>query len=520
VLDVLIHDVTVVDGTGAPGFAGAVGLTGERIAWLGREGAEAPPAAARVDGRGSTLTPGFVDVHNHSDLSPLILPTMPSTLRQGTTTVIVGNCGSSPWPLAGWDECVGLAYASAADHPPPAWTSWADYLDAIDAGRPAVNVATLVGHGSVRREVLGLDRRPPDAAELGRMAGLVGEAVSAGAVGVSSGLVYAPGIYAATDELVALARASASQDGVYASHIRGEGRDLFDAVAEAIRIGRQADLPVHVSHLKCESSRVWGRADDLLRTIHDAGATGDQYPYPAWNSSLESLLPPWAPVADVAATAATEHDRLRDAVERGEPDFQSSVDGVGWDRIVISETRDARWNGMDIAAIGDEMERDPFDAMIALLAAAPATACIGHAMHDDDVRTILADPRVFVASDASAIDPASPAGELPVHPRDYGTFPRALAMARDERLLPIEAVVAKMTSLPAGRFGLPDRGRIIEGAFADVLLVDPAGVRDAATFASPHAFPEGIERIWVNGATVWEAGQDAIARHGRAIRHG
>ena len=488
---------------------------------IGHVGAVVPdPRDARetIGGAGRTLVPGFVDVHNHSDLSPIVVPSMPSTLRQGTTSIVVGNCGSSPFPLAGWDECVGLAYAAAADHPRPGWTSWADHLDAIDAARPSVNVATLIGHGTVRLEVLGLDRRPPDAAELDRMSAFVRDAVADGAVGVSSGLIYVPGIYAETDEVVALARAAGTAGGRYASHIRGEGRDLFDAVTEAIRIGREADLPVHVSHLKCESSRVWGRAGDLLTAIHDAGATGDQYPYAAWNSSLASLLPLWAPVAHVASIAAADPDRFRAAVEAGEPGFQSSVDGVGWDRIVISETTDARWNGMDVAAIGEVMGRAPIEAMVTLLAEAPETACIGHAMHEDDVGTILSDPRVFVASDASAIDPASPAGALPVHPRDYGTFPRAIAMARDEGLLGLEAVIAKMTSLPADRFGLRDRGRIAEGAFADLVLLRPAEVRDTATYAAPHAFPVGIDRVWVNGGSAWTAGSDAIGRWGRAIR--
>jgi N-acyl-D-aspartate/D-glutamate deacylase len=518
VLDLLIRDVTVVDGTGAHGFAGSVGVSGDRIVWIGGDGQEPPEAGTVIHGGGRTLVPGFVDVHNHSDCSPFVLPEMPSTIRQGTTTVVVGNCGSSPWPLAGWDECVGLAYANAADHRRPAWTSWGDDFDAIDTARPAVNVAALIGHGTVRTEVLGLERRPPTAVELDRMAGLVRDAVASGAVGVSSGLVYVPGMYAATDELVAVARASAAAGGLYASHIRGEGRDLFDAVDEAIRIGAEAELPVHVSHLKCESSRVWGRAPELLERIHTGGATGDQYPYAAWNSSLASLLPPWAPVAGVRVLAGTDGVRLRTAVEQGEPGFQSSVDGVGWDRIVISDTIDPTWNGRDVAAIAGAMGCDPFAAMVTLLDEAPDTSCIGHAMRDDDVTTILADASVFVASDASAIDPMSPAGSLPVHPRDYGTFPRALARARDDGLLTIERIVAKMTSLPADRFGLAGRGRIADGSFADLVLLDAGEVRDTASYEAPHAFPTGIAAVWVNGGLAWEHGATSVARHGRAIR--
>jgi len=516
--DRVIADALVVDGTGAPGFPGWVGLRGEYIRAIGR--GSAPGAAMIVDGSGLVLAPGFVDVHNHSDLSPFLLPCMPSTLRQGITTVVVGNCGSSPWPRAGWEEAVLLANGDPAELPAFAWRSWGDYLDAIDVARPAVNVATLIGHGSVRREVMGLERRYPTAEELERMHRLVAEAIHEGAAGLSTGLIYVPGIFSRTDEVIALAEAAAAQGGLYASHIRGEGRDLFTAVEEAIRIGQVAGLPVHVSHLKCESARVWGKAGELLGRIHAAGATGDQYPYAAWNSSLSSLLPAWAAVVSVAAIAASHHERLRAAVEDGEADFQSSVDGVGWDAIVITDTIDSRFNGMGVAAIADALSCDPFDAFVALLTEAPETACIGHAMREDDVSAILADPEVFVASDASAVSPDSPAGSLPVHPREYGTFPRALALSRDLGLLPLEAVIRKMTLLPAERFGLAGRGKIAEGAFADLVLFDAEAIRDVATFEEPHAFPIGIHTVLVNGQVAWQQGSPEVIRAGRALRRG
>jgi len=522
VLDLLIHGASIVDGSGKPSYDGSVGTREDRVAWIGRDTDDEPEAARVVDARGRTLTPGFVDVHNHSDLSPLVLPTMPSTLRQGVTTVVVGNCGSSPWPLVGFEEGVRLAYADPATVETPAWAGFADFLDAIDAARPAANVATLIGHGSVRQDALGLERRPPVQIELDRMRGAVADALADGAYGLSTGLIYVPGMYSATDEVVALARISAQTGGLYASHIRGEGRDLFGAIDEAARIGREAGLPVHVSHLKCESSLVWGRANELLGRLGEGGDTSaDQYPYAAWNSSLSSLLPPWAPVADLSTLVDDPETRmkLRTAVEHGESDFQSSVDGVGWNRIVVEDTADDRWRGMDVASIAEAMGADPFATFLRLLHEEHETSCIGHAMHEDDVRTILADPDVFVASDASATSPDGPGGMLPVHPRDYGTFPRALEMCRDEALLPIEAVVRKMTSLPTERFGIKDRGRIEVGAFADLVLFDGAAVRDAATYERPHAFPDGIELVAVNGAVAWEPGAD-ISRAGRALRRG
>lgn len=509
---------SIVDGTGADPFPGWVAVDGDRITAVGRLEEPAPQSSRTLGGNGIVVAPGFVDVHNHSDLSPLLFPEMRSTVRQGVTSVVVGNCGSSPWPLAAWDEAVGLAYGEPGAIPRPAWGGWTDYLDAIDAARPAVNLATLVGHGSVRQEVLGLDRRAPSSDELDRMRVLVREAVADGAVGLSTGLIYVPGIFSRTDEVVALAAAAADGGGLYASHIRGEGRDLFDAVREALAIGEHAGLPVHVSHLKCESSRVWGRARDLLEMLHDApDATGDQYPYAAWNSSLASLLPPWAPVEDIASIAAGDGEHLRAAVEAGESGFQSSVDGVGWDRIVLVTAPRSAWRGQHVAAVAEDLGVAPFEAFVHLLEADPEVSCIGHAMTEEDVRTIAGDPSVFVASDASATAPDGPGGDLPVHPRDYGTFPRALAMARDG-LLPLAAMVRKMTALPAARFGLRDRGTVTAGAFADLVVFDPGSVCDTATFDDPHAYPEGFAAVVVNGIIAWESGAPGIGRAGRAIR--
>ena len=517
-LDLVVRDGQIVDGSGAPAFRGWVGVVGDRIAGVGA--GDAPDAARTIDAGGRVASPGFVDVHNHSDLSAMVDPWMRSALRQGVTTVVVGNCGSSPWPLAGWGDSVLLASGDPEAMPQPDWSSWGEYLDALDAAEPAVNVATLVGHGSIREEVLGLDRKRPTADELGRMSSLAVGAVEEGAFGISTGLVYVPGMFADTDELAMIAGAVGLAGGLYASHIRGEGAHLFRAVDEALGIGRRARLPVHVSHLKCESERVWGRTEELLARFHGTDdISADQYPYAAWNSSLASLLPPWAPAPEVARIAAKEHDRLRRAVEEGEPDFQSSVDGVGWDAIVIVEAAEARWRGLDVASIAEELQVEPFDAMVSLLAGDVDTSCIGHAMREDDVRAIAADPTVFVASDASAISPDGPAGSLPVHPREYGTFPRVLARyVREDPVLTLERAIRKMSALPAERFGLRGRGRLEEGALADIVVFDPATIADTATYDAPHAYPEGLDLVVVNGRVAWDGGWGE--RAGRALRRG
>jgi N-acyl-D-amino-acid deacylase len=352
----------------------------------------------------------------------------------------------------------------------------------------------------------------------------VAEAMDVGAVGLSTGLIYVPGIYSETDEVVALAEEAAGAGGIYASHIRGEGTHLFRAVDEAIEIGRRARIPVHVSHLKCETSHVWGRAHDLLARLREGGdVTGDQYPYAAWASVLSSLLPDWAPVEelpqllDEPATRA----RLRAAVEEGEGDaFQSSIDGVGWGRIVIEDTADRSCNGLDVATIATRWDLEPVEACFRLLIEAPDTSCIGHAMHEDDVRTIMADPTIMVASDAVATAPRGPMAEVPVHPRTYGTFPRVVGPAVRAGVLTLESAIRKMTSLPADRFGLEGRGRITEGAWADLVLFDPARITDRATFDQPHALPEGIEAVLVEGTVAWRRGADTIGRAGRVLRRG
>jgi N-acyl-D-amino-acid deacylase len=520
--DLLIESVTVVDGTGAPRFVASVGLQDGAIAWISRTGPHGDDHATRtLSGEGLVLAPGFIDVHNHSDLGALVDPEMPSTLLQGVTTVVVGNCGSSPWPVAGAIECAQLVGGDPATMD-LTFPSFGGYLDRLDAARPAVNVAALVGHGAIRAQIMGSERRAPTGQELRSMCRAVAGAMDDGALGLSTGLIYAPGMYAHTDEVVALAMEAASRGGIYASHIRGEGEHLFRAVDEAIEIGRGAGGPAHVSHLKCETSLVWGRAGELLERFHgDDDVTGDQYPYAAWASVLWSLLPEWAPVDEVGQIWGDPDRRalLARAIEEGEGDaFQSSVRGVGWDRIVIEATADASCNGMSIEAIAHERAIAPVDACIQLLIEEPQTACIGHAMAEDDVRTIMADPDVMVASDASSMSPTGPLGTLPVHPRNYGTFPRVLGRYVHDNVLALETAVRKMTSLPADRFGVPGRGRIVPGAVADLVLFDPDRVHDRADFDTPHAFPDGIRAVIVNGAIAWSVGTDGVERAGRVLR--
>lgn len=526
-IDLLIANASVLDGTGGPPIPGSVAVQGDRIGHIVPAGGPQPTARVRVDAEGRVIAPGFIDVHNHSDVAPFVEPGMESMLRQGVTTIVVGNCGGSAFPPEGIEESAALAGARADELGLP-WSTYGEYLDRMSACRPALNVASLIGHGTLRLAAMGEARRAPTADEMAAMQRLLEGAMDEGALGLSTGLIYAPGLHATTDEIVELASVLARTGGVYASHIRGEGELVFDAVAECIGIGRRARVPSHVSHLKVETAMAWGRAEELLELIDRARADGDdvsvdQYPYTAWESELASCLPPWASPADLPRLLAdpATRGRLRRSVEQGEEGWQSTVKGVGWDRIiVVTHAGDPGFTGKSIADIAAPTGADPTDTALELLVSDPRTSIIGHAMQEDDVRTIVAREDVMVASDGLAISPAGPLGRFSVHPRYYGTFPRVLARyVREEQLLTLGSAVRKMTSLPADRFGLSGRGRIAEGAFADLVLFDPARVADRATFAAPHAFAEGIDLVVVNGRVAWD-GSRYGARAGRALRRG
>lgn len=525
--DLVVADALIVDGTGAPKRPGSVVISGDRVVDVLDRGAEEPPTAGRIDAAGRVVAPGFVDVHSHSDITPFVEPTMDSMLRQGVTTLVVGNCGGSAYPIEGAVEHAAMTgvdpKALALD-----WSSFGDYLARIDDSRPALNVASLVGHGTLREHVMGVEqRRSPTDEEIQSMRDLLREALAEGAVGFSTGLVYAPGLHASIDEIATVATALADIGGVYASHVRGEDTNVFDAVGECIEIGRRAGAPAHVSHLKVETRPMWGRSGELLELVdaeraRGADVTADQYPYDAWETSLASALPPWVTAEElpgVVADAATAQ-RLFGSIELGEPGWASVGRGIGWDRIVLgSHLADPSLTGRSIADVADERGIAAAEAIGQLLLADPHTGIVGHAMDEDDVRTIVSRADVFVATDGLAVSPNGPLGAFAVHPRYYGTFPRVLGRyARKERLLSLEDAVLKMTSLPAARFGLEHRGTIERGAFADLVVFDPEHVIDRATFERPHTFADGIHVVIVNGRVAWDG--SSVGRHGRALRRG
>lgn len=522
--DLLVAGALIVDGSGAPGRAGSVVVRGDRIVAVLEPDAAEPEVARRIDGRGLVLAPGFVDAHSHADATPFVEPAMDSMLRQGVTTLVVGNCGTSAFPPSDLGEVAALAGTREADLGEP-WRTFDEYLERVQAREPALNVAALVGHGALRLAALEDQRRPPRPDEAAAMAGLLEDALEQGALGLSTGLIYAPGIHASTDEIAELARTLARRGGVYASHVRGEGRTVFDAVSECIEIGRRAGVPSHVSHLKVEGPSMWGRAEELLGVLDHARATGadvtaDQYPYTAWETTLAAALPPWVTAEELPAVRddPSTRRRLLAEIERGGPSADRVGPSLGWDRVVVgSHVPAPDLTGRTIADLADGRAERAAEIVVELLLADPNTGMVGHGMHEDDVRAIASRADVFVGTDGVAIGPDGPLGAFAVHPRYYGTFPRVLGRyVREERVLSLEDAVRKMTSLPARRFGLAGRGAIEPGAFADLVLFDALRVEDRATYERPHAFARGIEGVVVNGRVAWDGSPGE--RAGRALR--
>jgi N-acyl-D-amino-acid deacylase len=520
---VLIQGGTVVDGTGAPGRPADVAVDGE----LSLRG----EAVRFIDARGHVVAPGFIDAHSHSDLFYLGCPAAESKVRQGCTTEVVGMCSFSPAPvhpdrkaaLRTWAGGIGATLDVR-------WETFGQYLDVLRAVRPSINVAHFVGHGALRLAAVGPDNRPAGPDDRRTMERLLAEALDAGAFGFSTGLVYPPSAYASTDELVALARAMAGRRGLYFSHIRGESSMLEDSIAEAIRIGEEGGVGVQIAHVKVAGRENWPKMDRALALIDVARArgvdvTGDAYPYHAGSTKMDNLLPAWVHDGGIERLLERLGDpalRRRVAGEcmvAGERWRTVSMGAVGFDEIQIATCADHGLEGLTLADLARKWDRPPADAMMDLLLRERATvSMVVFSQSPDNVARVLAHPAIMVGSDSLGL--ATGPGPHPgkPHPRMYGTFPRVLGVyARDRQLFSLETAVHKMTGMPAARLGLRDRGRLVAGSTADLVVFDPATVRDEATFAEPHRYPTGIPWVIVNGAVVVDRDRFIAAGSGRVL---
>jgi N-acyl-D-amino-acid deacylase len=523
-LDVLIRGGAVIDGTGRPARRADVAIAGDRI-----EAIDLLPdagAARVIDATGHVVAPGFVDMHSHADFVLPGLPTADSKVHQGFTLEVVGNCGASPAPLTP-SRRQDVIDNSALTLPALAWdwTTLRSYLDGLTRRGLSINVAPLVGHGTVRLLVMGPDDARPTTDQLRAMATEVRRAMDEGAVGLSTGLIYAPGVFADTDELVDLARAAGEAGGFYASHIRGEGDTLLPAIAEAIEVGRRARIPVEISHLKAAGRTNWPKMAQAIELIEAARAEGldvtaDMYPYVAGSTGLSALLPSWAHAGGREALLA----RLADPADRAR--IRAALDGpgpahdAGWDGIVISACpAQPDYEGQTLARIATGLGLPPGEAAIDVLRQAKGDAeMVLFMMSEENVALGLQRPWVMIGSDGEGRAAQGPYATGKPHPRNYGTCPRVVGhYVRDRGLLSLPEAIRKMTSLPATKLGLRDRGRLEPGIAADVVVFDAATVADTATFTEPHRYPDGIHWVLVNGEPVIADGQHTGRRPGRVL---
>ena len=531
--DVLFRGGTVVDGTGAPGRRVDVGVVGDRIDAFADLAGDDNTAGLEIDATGRIVAPGFIDPHGHSDGSLFVDGALASHLHQGFTTQLSGNCGDSLAPITERGrELIDLALR--ANDLEATWTTFAEFLDRVEEQALAPNVAFLVGHGTIRGAVMGAEARPASGDEVRAMANEVEAALEAGALGLSSGLIYAPGIHAAAAEVASLVRVAAGRGALYATHMRNEAAGLFDAIGEALAAIKAAGdgAKLQISHLKCGSTTVWGRAGEAIERLEAARARGidvaaDQYPYSAAATTLAIVLPPAVLGLGVNDCVAALRDTalradIRRQIERGISGWENVAHDPGWAGIrIASAPSHPEWAGHSIAALAERVGHDPEDvAFDALVDDRLDVSIVLDCMRDDDVEMILGVPWIAVCTDAEGRRPGHPildAGKP--HPRTYGSTARVLGeYVRERHLLTLEAAVAKLTSVPAERLRLRDRGVIREGAFADIVVFDAATVADRATYEEPATYPAGIEHVFVNGRPAIVGGEETGERPGRLLR--
>ncbi|HEY3218570.1 MAG TPA: D-aminoacylase [Candidatus Limnocylindria bacterium] len=519
--DLLIRGGTVIDGTGTPAVRADVAVTNGRItdvgAFTGRR------AMRMIDARGKVIAPGFIDIHSHSDESMLVNSAMESALHQGVTLVVCGNCGGSSAPVQGLAaEEADREYARLGVK--RTWSSFYEYVAAVEEHGAAINISSYVGHGTLRMCVMGAEARAPTPHELAEMRALLSRALDEGAVGLASGLIYPPSAYGTTDELSSLCEVVRAKGGVYASHIRNEGAQLLDAVEENLEIGRRSRVRVQLSHHKASGQKNWGKVRDSVAKVEDARRAGvdvqaDQYPYTASSTGLAVTIPNWAHEGGSARLT----ERLRDPAVRARIRDEDTETGRAWDRIVIARARlHPEYSGRSVADLANEAGKDPLEwTCDTLVEHEGAVDIVHHSMSEDDVRFVMRQPWIAIGSDSRANAPYGPLSFGKPHPRSYGTFPRVLGeYARDGGVLTLEDAVRKMTTLTARHLRLVDRGEVRIGAWADLVVFDPATVKDVATYDDPHRYPVGIDYVVVNGAVAIDGGETTAERSGRFLRLG
>ncbi len=529
--DIVFLNATVVDGTGTPALTADVIVSGDTIVAVMPVAPPKPDARAQdyagmqvVDCWGLTLTPGFIDIHNHSDVALFAEPGAANYVTQGVTTVLVGQCGISAAPMS-----LAMAKRPGAlefDAGGRVFVTFAQYLDALDHLPRTINAGSLVGHGQIRLAVMGPDDRQPTAPEMDEMKAHVAEAMEAGAFGLSTGLIYAPGVYAKTAELVEMAQAAGKYGGLYATHLRSEADLMVDAVMEAIAIGRESGLRVQVAHHKASGRRNWGLVRTTLDIMEYARRNGleitcDVYPYTPSGASIFALMPAWARAHGPAGVKdflsdPRSHERIRRELARPSVTWENILFDAGFDGLLVTHSGVyPGYVGKTIAQLAREHGKDPMDLLLDIAGTDVHMSMTAGGMSEDDMRYVLGHRLSMVCSDSSV----TRFGVGCPHPRNYAAFTRVLATyVREEALLTLEQAVYKMTGFPAWKMGLHDRGVIRPGARADIAVFDYWTLGSKATFGDPHHYSEGMAHVMVNGQLVLKDGKTTGAMPGRTLR--
>lgn len=530
--ELVIKGGNIVDGTGSAYFRKDIGISEGKIK---KVGIISTPAGKIVDAKGMVVSPGFIDPHGHSDRTILAFPNCESFIMQGITTAVVGNCGISlapinPATLSLLQKSFSASLKDGFDYGWE-WRTLGQYYQKVQKNSMAMNVAPLIGQGTVRIAVKGFDSAKTTRAEMNEMKKLVAEGMEEGMFGMSTGLVYVPGNYCPPQEIEELASVLTRYGGIYTSHMRDEESRLMQSVEETIRVGEVNNIPVEISHHKVKGKSNWGKVNATLREMENARKRGievncDVYPYPASSTSIAAIMPTWILEGGIEKMVA----RLKDQKFREQAkkemlqDVMSGtnyIKAAGWRGVLIADcpaNRDYEGKSLEQILIArNAFTGDAYEGFFDLVVEINGTASIiGFTLDEADVRTVISHPLSAICTDGTVTSPAS--GGKP-HPRNYGTFPRVLAKyVREEKLLSLEEAIRKMTSLPAGKFGIQDRGILREGFRADVVIFDPLIIKDKATFDEPHQYPEGIRYVIVNGQIVVNDGRMTGARPGKVLK--
>lgn len=524
-LDIVIKNGRIVDGTGNPWFFGSVGVKDGIITHVGAVDVESKDV---IDAKGLIVSPGFIDGHSHSDLLVLKDSNYDIKLQQGVTTEVVGNCGLAPAPFVKKREMLLKEYIEPVIGDTPwawPWETVGEYIDVLGKEKLSENVSTYVAHGALRIAVMGFENRLATKKEMEAMKDLFEEGMKAGAIGLSIGLLYSPGRYASKEEIAELCSVLPKYNGILSTHIRGEGNNLIPSVKEVIWIAEKSGVSLHVSHLKAAGKRNWGDVMKAIDLIEDARARGmditcDVYPYDAGSTTLTTLLPPWSLEGGIPACLdrirnASTREKIKNEVSEEQKDWDNLVVSTGWENVIISSISiNKQFEGRSILDISKELGKDPIDTTLDLLLEESGNiGIVYYHMSSSDVEQVIKWDKSLIISDSLGCATGKP------HPRTFGTFPRLFAKyVREDKVLSLEQAVRKVTAFPVQRFSLGKRGLIIPGYHADLTVFDHEKIKDISTYQDPIRYPDGISYVIVNGIKTIDHKRNLCSSGGQMIR--